>query len=125
MDRIMVVDDEPDLLRLMEKLLKRRGYEVVSFSSGRKCLERVKSYRPDLIFLDVMMPDVDGWEVCKTLKADPETKGIPVVVLTAAASQDSIQRGFKIAGCDAHLEKPIIREKLFGTIESFLGMQKV
>lgn len=125
MGRIMVVDDDPDLLRLLEKILRRRGYEVATSSSGRECLKRVKMERPDLILLDVMMPDMDGWTVCKSLKADPETRNIPVVVLTVMTSEDSIEGGLKFAGCDARLEKPIIREKLFGTIEGLLGPNKI
>ncbi len=125
MGRILVVDDEPDLLRLLEKILGRRGYDVITSSSGKECLERVKIERPDLILLDVMMPDMDGWTVCKALKADPETRDIPVIVLTVLTSEDSIERGFKFTGCDAHLEKPIIREKLFGTIEDLLGPNKI
>jgi twitching motility two-component system response regulator PilG len=125
MGRIMVVDDDPDLLRLLEKILMRRGYEVATSSSGGECLERVKIKRPDLILLDVMMPDMDGWTVCKALKADPDTRNIPVVILTVMTSEESIEGGFKFAGCDAHLEKPIRREELFGTIEGLLGSNEM
>lgn len=121
MGRIMVVDDEPDLLRLMEKILSKRGHEVIPVSSGRECLERVKTEKPDLILLDVMMPDIDGWEVSKTLKDSLETRDIPVVILTVRTSDASMERGFKFARCDAYLKKPIVLEKLFGTIEEFIG----
>lgn len=121
MSRIMVVDDEPDLLRLLEKFLSRRGYGVIPVSSAMECLEKVKAEKPDLILLDVMMPDMDGWELCRTLKDSEETKDIPVVMLTVCTSNASVERSFKFARCDAHLEKPIVLEKLLGTIEDFIG----
>lgn len=125
MGRIMVVDDEPDLLRLLKRILGRRGYEVITSSSGRECLRKAKTEKLDLILLDIMMPDMDGWEVCKALKTDPKTKKIPVVVITVMTGGESVQRGLRLTGCDGSVEKPINREKLFGTIEGFLGPSKI
>jgi len=115
--RIMVVDDEPDILFLIEKFLEIEGYEVIKIGSGEECLERVKDIKPDIILLDVMMPGLDGWEVSKELKKDEGTRDIPVVLVTVRTSKESMEKGFEYAKCDAYVGKPIIREELINKIK--------
>jgi len=117
MTKIMVVDDEEDILYLVGAILKKAGYEVTTVLSGEECLERLKSEKPDLILLDIMMPEMDGWEVCKRIKEDKETKDILVVMLTVVGEEEGITKSFKYAKCDGHIIKPPISEKVLKTIE--------
>ena len=103
--KILAVDDERHIVRLVEVNLQRAGYEVVTAFDGREALEKVKSERPDLVVLDVMMPYMDGFEVLKNLKADPETAEIPVIMLTAKAQDADVFRGWQ-SGVDCYLTKP-------------------
>ena len=79
MSKIMFVDDELDVLDMTEQILLKEGHEVIIASNGTECLEILKNEKPDLILLDVMMPKIDGWTVCKKIKTNKETKDIPVV----------------------------------------------
>ncbi|RLG57494.1 MAG: two-component system response regulator [Candidatus Hydrothermarchaeota archaeon] len=115
--RIMVVDDEPDILFLIEKFLEMEGYGVIKIGSGEECLEKVKDIKPDVILLDVMMPGLDGWEVSRKLKEDEETKDIPVILVTVRTSKESMERGLEYAKCDAYVGKPIIRDELINKIK--------
>jgi len=103
--KILAVDDERHIVRLVEVNLQRAGYEVVTAFDGREALEKVKAENPDLVVLDVMMPYMDGFEVLKTLKADPSTAEIPVIMLTAKAQDADVFRGWQ-SGVDCYLTKP-------------------
>ena len=103
--KILAVDDERHIVRLVEVNLQRAGYEVVTAYDGREALEKVKAENPDLVVLDVMMPYMDGFEVLKTLKADPATAEIPVIMLTAKAQDADVFRGWQ-SGVDCYLTKP-------------------
>jgi len=103
--KILAVDDERHIVRLVEVNLQRAGYEVVTAYDGREALEKVKSENPDLVVLDVMMPYMDGFEVLKNLKSDPETAEIPVIMLTAKAQDADVFRGWQ-SGVDCYLTKP-------------------
>ena len=103
--KILAVDDERHIVRLVEVNLQRAGYEVVTAYDGREALEKVKSENPDLVVLDVMMPYMDGFEVLKHLKAEPETAEIPVIMLTAKAQDADVFRGWQ-SGVDCYLTKP-------------------
>ena len=85
--KILVVDDEPDAVELLEVNLKRAGYEVVSAHDGEEALTKARMTLPDLIILDLMLPEVDGMEVCKILRRDQKTAGIPIIMLTAKAAE--------------------------------------
>jgi len=125
MTKIMLVDDEPDVIYLVKKILEKKGYEVVEIYSGKECLERVEEEKPDLILLDIMMPGIDGWEVARTLKSKPETKGIPIVMLTVRVSEESVEKSFKYAHADAHIGKPINTEKMVNTIRWVLDHRRM
>lgn len=103
--KILVVDDEKHIVRLVQVNLERAGYEVVTAYDGEEALQKVKQERPDLIVLDVMMPKMDGFEVMKHLKADPTTRDIPVIMLTAKAQDADVFRGWQ-TGVDCYLTKP-------------------
>lgn len=103
--RILVVDDERHIVRLVQVNLERAGYEVVTAFDGKEAVGKVKDVKPDLIVCDVMMPYMDGFEVLRTIRADPETREIPFIMLTAKAQDADIFRGWS-SGVDAYLTKP-------------------
>ena len=116
---ILVVDDDAKDVRLMEVLLRPRGYAVVTASNGAEALQQVRQEPPDLILLDVMMPIVDGFEVCKLLKDQPETRLIPVVMMTALGCVEDRVKGIE-AGADDFLTKPVHRDELLARIRTAL-----
>lgn len=103
--KILVVDDERHIVRLVQVNLERAGYEVVTAYDGEEALQKVREERPDLIVLDIMMPKMGGFEVMKHLKADPTTRDIPVIMLTAKAQDADVFRGWQ-SGVDCYLTKP-------------------
>lgn len=120
MPKIMLVDDVPEIIYLVRMMLEREGYEVIEAKNGDECLEKLQNTAPDLIILDIMMPGLDGWEICRKIKEAKETRDIPVVMLTVRTSEDSIKKSYEYAGCDAHINKPFDRKHLLDTIEEFL-----
>ena len=109
--KILAVDDEKHIVRLVQINLQKEGYEVVTASNGREALERVASDKPDLIIMDVMMPEMDGFGALKILKADTATSGIPVIMLTAKAQDADVFQGWK-SGADLYLTKPFNPQEL-------------
>lgn len=103
--KILAVDDERHIVRLVQVNLQRAGYEVVTAFDGKEALEKIKSEKPDLVVLDVMMPYMDGFEVLQTLRKDPETRELPVIMLTAKAQDADVFRGWQ-SGVDCYLTKP-------------------
>jgi two-component system alkaline phosphatase synthesis response regulator PhoP/two-component system response regulator VicR len=109
--KILVVDDEPHIVRLVEVNLQRRGYEVVRAGDGIEALERVGSEKPDMIILDVMMPRMNGFETLKELQLNPKTRSIPVIMLTAKAQDSDVFKGWQ-SGVSAYLTKPFNPKEL-------------
>ncbi|MBM3242214.1 response regulator [Candidatus Poribacteria bacterium] len=105
MDKIIVVDDELDILDFVQLSLEADGFEVITASSGKEALAKIKQESPDLILLDLMMPQMDGYEVMKMLKADKQTRNIPVIMLTALAQADDKVKGLR-TGADDYITKP-------------------
>jgi two-component system alkaline phosphatase synthesis response regulator PhoP/two-component system response regulator VicR len=116
--KILVVDDEPHIVRLVQVNLEKAGYTVTTASNGREALDAVASEQPDLVVLDVMMPEMDGMETLKRLKGNPETDGIPVILLTAKAQDADVFEGWK-SGADLYLTKP------FNPSELLLFVQRI
>ena len=114
--KILVVDDERHIVRLVEVNLQRHGYEVVSAFDGVEALEKVKSEKPDMIVLDVMMPRMDGFEVLQNLQADSSTSDIPVIMLTAKAQDADIFKGWQ-SGVSSYLTKPFNPRELITFVE--------
>jgi len=118
-DKILVVDDEEDILDLVEYNLKQNGYKVSCISTGEEVLETVHSYKPDLILLDLMLPGVDGFDVCKDLKSQPETKDIPVIMLTAKSEDIDVVTGLEL-GADDYITKPFSPRVLVARVRAIL-----
>lgn len=103
--RILIVDDDAVILRLLQINFRLEGYEVDTASRGEEALEKVRENRPDVVVLDVMMPGIDGWEVCRQLKENPAVRHIPVIFLSARAQDEDRQRGYAL-GVDEYVTKP-------------------
>lgn len=103
--KILVCDDERHIVRLIQVNLERQGYNVVTAYDGKEGLEKVKAEKPDMVVLDVMMPYMDGFEVLKTLRRDPATEALPVIMLTAKAQDKDVFEGYHY-GADMYLTKP-------------------
>ena len=114
--RILVVDDERHIVRLVEVNLQRAGYEVLTAYDGVEALEKTKADKPDMIILDVMMPRMDGFEVLKDLRANADTKDIPVIMLTAKAQDADIFKGWS-SGVDSYLTKPFNPRELLAFVQ--------
>jgi DNA-binding response OmpR family regulator len=122
-DRILslvVADDDSDILRLLERRLSRRGYRVLTAADGRAALDAVRSTAPDAVVLDRLMPTMSGEQVCAALKADHRTASIPVILLSAQASEREIVEGFG-AGADDYLTKPFDLDELDDRLRRLIG----
>jgi CheY-like chemotaxis protein len=124
MSKILLVDDEPDIVYLIKKILEKNGHDVLVAYNGEGALEKSKQEKPNLIILDIMMAEPDGWEVSRTLKLGEETKDIPIVMLTVRTSNDSVEKSLMYAHADAHIGKPASGEEILGTINSILSTQR-
>ena len=118
--RILVVDDEIYIVHILDFSLGMEGYEVITALDGEQALEKLKVEKPDLIVLDIMMPKLDGYETCKILKAEPETKDIPVILLSAKGRNVDQKIGFEV-GADDYITKPFSPRKLVERINAILG----
>lgn len=116
---ILIADDEEDILALVEKILTQENYRVLTARNGRELFKLLDESTPDLILLDVMMPTMDGYEVCHQLKTSPATKHIPVVMLTVLATPNNIRKGMEM-GAAAYLTKPFDPSILGREIKSLL-----
>ncbi|MEW8979539.1 MAG: response regulator [Symbiobacterium sp.] len=118
--RVLLIEDDPDIQRMVQLSLKfQGGHEVSVASGGREGLEKAEQERPDVILLDVMMPEMDGYETCRRLKANPATAAIPVVFLSARAQQSEIQKGREL-GAIGYLVKPFDPMTLSSQLEAML-----
>src|SRR5215475_12105117 len=117
--KILVVDDEPDALELIEFNLKANGYEVITASDGEEALQKARSVLPQLIILDIMLPEVDGMEVCKILRRDQRTSGIPILMLTAKAAEIDRVLGLEL-GADDYVTKPFSPRELVLRVKRLL-----
>ncbi len=118
--KILVIDDEIYIVHILDFSLGMEGYDVVTALDGEQGLEKAHSEHPDLIVLDIMMPKLDGYETCKMLKADPATKAIPVILLSAKGRNVDQKVGFEV-GADDYITKPFSPRKLVERINSILG----
>ncbi len=117
---ILIVDDEPDVVTLWRRALLMEGFEVLSAFDGISALDIVETERPDLILLDIMMPMMGGFETCRLLKTNPQTKDIPVLCVTSAQSPD-LRRNVENAGAEGLLIKPFTTKELVAQINRFLA----
>lgn len=119
---ILIVDDEEDIRELVELNLRREGYQTLSCDSGERALELVRAKTPDLVLLDLMLPGVDGLEVCKRLKADPDTRHTLIVMLTAKGEEVDIVTGLEL-GADDYVTKPFSGKVLVARVRRLLRKQ--
>lgn len=122
--RVVYVEDEQEMIDLVRLILIRRGYEVVGANGGRDGLETVRQVLPDLVLLDLMMPDMDGWDVYQQMKADPATQNIPVIVVTAKAQSIDKVLGLHIAKVDDYISKPFSPQELVDSVEKVLARRQ-
>ncbi len=120
--RILIADDAPDVVELLRKRLRHEGYETIEAYDGEECLELAREHKPDLIILDIMMPKLDGFEVCRRLKANRRTAYIPVLMLTARGEVESKVKGLD-AGAQDYVAKPFNYAELSARIKSLLTAQ--
>lgn len=121
MSRIMVVDDDSDHVFVLKIALRKGGYDVVEAYGGKECLSKIAKVKPDLVIMDIMMPDMNGWDVCKRIKEDPLTSAIPVSMLSVRGEEEDIRKSFDYAHADEHMCKPIELGKLISTVEVLLN----
>jgi DNA-binding response OmpR family regulator len=117
--RILIADDEPSIVTAVEFLLKREGYEVQVARDGAEALERIDSWRPDLVVLDVMMPQKSGYEVCRHIRERDECRHIKVIMLSAKGRDSEVAKGMAL-GADAYVTKPFSTRDLMARIRALL-----
>jgi DNA-binding response OmpR family regulator len=122
---ILCIEDEPEMIDLIRLILGRRGFEVVGAAGGKEGLEKVRRDPPDLILLDLMMPDMDGWEVYQQIKADEKTRDIPVIVVTAKAQSIDKVLGLHIAKVDDYIAKPFSPQDLLNSVDKVFNKNNV
>lgn len=118
---IVCIEDEPDMIELLRTILESSGYKVIGATGGVIGLETVRREKPDLILLDLMMPDMDGWEVFQQIKDDPDLSQIPIVVVTAKAQSIDKVLGLYIARAEDYITKPFKVQDLVDRIENLVG----
>jgi DNA-binding response OmpR family regulator len=119
--KVVCVEDEPEIIDLIRLILGRKGFDLTGATGGLEGLEAVRRVKPDLVLLDLMMPDMDGWEVYQQMKADPELKNIPVIVVTAKAQSIDKILGLHIAKVDDYVTKPFGPQELLQSVERVLS----
>ncbi len=119
--RVVCIEDEPEMIDLCKMILGRKGYEVLGANGGIEGFEMVRVEKPDLVLLDLMMPDMDGWEVYQKIKADPALREIPVIVITAKAQSIDKVLGLHIAKVDDYITKPFGPQELLESVEELVG----
>jgi DNA-binding response OmpR family regulator len=116
---VLLVEDEPDVAELIRYHLQKEGWEVVQSTNGADALRRVREARPDVILLDIMVPQLNGWEVCRRLRQEPETRGVPVVMVTGRVEEGDKILGFEL-GADDYVTKPFSPRELVARVRAVL-----
>jgi two-component system response regulator VicR len=123
--KILCIEDDQEMIDLIQLILKRRGFEIQGARSGKDGLEIIRNDHPDLVLLDLMMPDMDGWEVYQQMKADEAIRDIPVIVVTARAQSIEKVLGLHIAKVEDFIVKPFSPKDLLASVDKVLQRQKV
>ena len=118
--KILITEDSPTVLEILKSVLAEEGYEVIAAVDGKEALDLVKAEKPDLIILDVMLPKIDGYKVCRMLKFDDKYKDIPIIMLTARAKETDEKLG-KEVGADAYIKKPFEPEMIIDKVRELLN----
>jgi DNA-binding response OmpR family regulator len=118
--RVLIADDEPNIVASLEFLMEQSGFEVRVATNGREALALIAEFRPDLVLLDVMMPEKNGYEVCQAVRAQPEWAATKVVMLSAKGRDIEVAKGLEI-GADAYVTKPFSTRELVAQVRAMLG----
>jgi len=118
--RVLIVDDEPNIVASLEFLMEQAGLQVQVARNGREALERAAAFRPDLVLLDVMMPDLNGYEVCQRLRADPNLQPLRILMLSAKGRDVEVAKGLEL-GADGYITKPFSTRDLVAKVRELLG----
>ena len=119
--KVIYIEDDQEMIDLVKLILTRKGFQVMGANGGREGLDSVRTSLPDLVLLDLMMPDMDGWDVYQQMKADESTRQIPVIVITAKAQNIDKVLGLHIAKVDDYISKPFSPQELLDSVEKVLG----
>jgi len=122
--KVIYIEDKPEMIDLIKLMLAKKNYEVTGVTGGREGLVAVEQIKPDVVLLDLMMPDMDGWEVFRAMKANPDIENIPVIILTARAQSIDKVLGLHIAKVQDYLTKPFGQNELITSIEKVLNAAK-
>lgn len=117
--KVLIVDDDPNILMSLEFLMRKSGYNVLIARNGSEARELVKEHLPDLLLLDIMMPDVDGYQICKEVKGSSKTKHAKVIFISAKTKESDIQKGYQ-TGADLYITKPFATKELVKKVAEML-----
>lgn len=117
--KVLIADDEPNIVISLEFLLRREGFEVLVAVDGEEALSKARAEKPDLVLLDVMMPKMNGFDVCQALRADPQMAGMRILMLTAKGRETEVSKGLGL-GADAYMTKPFSTKELVAQVRSLL-----
>jgi DNA-binding response OmpR family regulator len=118
--KILIVDDEPSIIVALQFLMEQNGYQTLVAFSGEEAMETITEYRPDLILLDIMLPVVDGFEVCQRVRENPEWSNIRIVLVTALGSDVNVTKGLSL-GADAYIIKPFSNAEILAKVKELLA----
>ena len=119
---VLIVDDNPNNVKVIAVILRQLNYKLVIATSGKSAIELVEKTRPDLILLDIMMPEMDGYETCEIIKSDPKNKNLPIIFLTALNEKENIVKGFEKGGVD-YITKPFNKDELISRVKTHLELK--
>jgi DNA-binding response OmpR family regulator len=119
--KILLVDDEVDILTLYKRILEKEGYEIATAVNGPEALQKMITFKPNLVVLDIMMPEMDGWELSKKIRSEHNEKELPIIMLTVKSEIEDKVKSVEEAGANRHLTKPINGSILISTIKALLG----
>ena len=122
-DKVLIVDDDPGILRAIRHIVEKEGYEVVSATNGMTGLRMAKEENPDLLLLDVMLPGIDGFEICSRLRSDPQTAELPIIMLSAKGQEADRTAGLNV-GANEYLTKPVDRTVLLEKMAVLLSKEQ-
>ncbi len=117
--RILVIDDEPEITEIVETFLTEAGHTVAVVNSANEAVEKARAFKPQVILLDIMMPEMDGYDICQELKGDPQFRDVPIIFLTGKDRNDDMGRSFKSGG-DMFIKKPFSCERLLEIVSIVL-----
>ncbi|MBN1991286.1 MAG: response regulator [Anaerolineae bacterium] len=123
--RILSIEDDPEMRGLLQLILERKGYHVSGVKRGELGLELLKSLKPDVLLLDLMLPDIDGWEIYRQMKADKELSTVPIIIISARDQKQDAAAGHQVLGNDRYLKKPFEIDELIRTVCAVVEKQPV